>query len=407
MLLLALDAATWDVLDPLIDRGLLPNLAKLKAGGTSGVLQSIRPTSSPVVWTTVATGKTPGQHGITFFVRFPDGRAGKPAPVTRTMRRGKALWNILSDARREVAVVGWFVTWPVEEVSGVMVSDRAHFGQAESVIFPPFYLRGLAAPSAAAAARAAPAFMRFDFDPAKLDPQSEDPEERMNHLVYDRFIRAYRRDAYYLDAAEVILRDAIPDFMAVYLRGTDDVQHGFWKFMDPGPFGEVNPDDVDRFGKVIEAYWQWTDRAVGKILHHYRDDDPLVMVISDHGAGPAVGDYEILAANYLHLSGAHRDQGIVILNGPGVREGSTVSDASVYDVAPTLLHYMGLAVGRDLHGKVLERAFGGELARRPIRFVDTYDGDEIEQTDETVDDHPASQADEEILRHLRSLGYIE
>ena len=338
IVLLGLDAGTWDVLDPMIEAGKLPNLARLRAGGASGVLRSIQPSSSPVIWTSIATGKSPEKHGITFFVRFPDGRKGGPKPVNRTMRQSKTLWNIFSDRGLDVAVVGWFVTWPAEEVNGRLLSDHAHYPSTEraNVAFPPSYMSSFKLSGQHAAISALTEFMDFKYDPSELDPKSSDPGERLNFLVFDRFVRAYARDVYYFNAAEYMLEDgALPDFFAVYLRGTDDVQHGFWKFMEPEFFDDVEDDQVRRFGEVIEKYWQWTDELVGKLLSRF-DENTLVVVVSDHGAGPAIGEHRVTTKRYLHLSGSHRDEGIVILNGPGIEAGVTIEGASIYDIAPTL-----------------------------------------------------------------------
>ena len=402
VVVLGLDGGTWDLLDPYIDRGLLPNLARLRSTGAWAPLESIQPSSSPVIWTTIATGKTPEKHGITFFVRFPDGETGKPGPVTSSMRNGKALWNILTTQRYDVAVVGWFVTWPVEAVNGRMISDRAHWGATdEKGVFPPGYLAGLEAPGMEEAMEALPKFMRFDFDPRALDLDSSDPEVRLNALVFDRFVRAYLRDLYYVRAAERVLSDgALPDFFALYLRGTDDVQHGFWKFMEPDLFDDVTPEQAERFGKVIERYWQWVDVEVGNVLSHYENVPHLVVVVSDHGAGPAVGPDQIVTPEYLHLSGSHRDTGIVIVNGPGVREGATVADASVYDVTPSILYYLGEPIGDDMDGRPLTGLFterDGEIPR-----IASYD----EEADRPSG-HVASEVDQQALEHLRSLGYIE
>jgi len=399
-----LDAATWDLLDPLMKRGLLPNLQKLRATGTSGPLQSTQPSSSPVIWTSIATGKTPEKHGITSFVRFPDGNPGKPSPVSRTLRNGKAFWNILGDHGRDVAIIGWFVTWPVEAVNGRMVSDRAHWGAIdEKGIFPPNYLYDLAVPTMDDARAAIPKFMDYDFVPGDLLADGTDPAQRLNYLVFDRFVRAYMRDLYYVRAAERILQDGpLPKVFALYLRGTDDVQHGFWKFMEPQWFADVPPEQVERFGKVIERYWQWTDEQVGKLLSFYAGTHPLVLVVSDHGAGPAVGQYKINVPAYLHLSGAHRDKGVLIANGPGVREGKTMNGASIYDITPTLLWYLGLPVGADMDGKVLTDWFTRSFARRPVSTLPTYD-----DPNQTPAAQTESKVDDKALEHLRSLGYID
>jgi predicted AlkP superfamily phosphohydrolase/phosphomutase len=406
VVLFAIDAGTWDIIDPLIERGLLPNIAKLKAEGASSPLMSISPSSSPVIWTSIATGKKPEKHGITSFLRFPDGNPGNPAPVTRTMRRGKALWNILGDSLREVAVVGWFVTWPPEEVRGVLVSDHAHYGDPVITIFPPGYLGTEPMTTDAEATAAIPEFMSFAFDPTKLDRESEDPEERLNFLVYDRFLRAYQRDDYYKRMAARILGERVPDFLAVYLRGTDDVQHGFWKFMDPDGFEGVTKEQEESFGRVIEEYWRWTDRAVGELLEFYKNDDPLVLLISDHGAGPAIGEHAISTTAYLHLSGSHRDEGILVANGPGVRTGATIDMPSIYDVAPTILRYLGEPIPKDMDGKPLDVLFTDAVTDRPIEWIETYD-DPAGENESLYDKHPRSDHDARILEHLRSLGYIE
>src|SRR5215218_595750 len=106
ILVLALDGVDPDVVDLLISEGKLPNFARLKREGAYGRLRSERPLLSPVVWTTIATGKTPDRHGIGHFVAV-NPRTGEELPVTSRLRHVKALWNIFSESGRSVAVVGW------------------------------------------------------------------------------------------------------------------------------------------------------------------------------------------------------------------------------------------------------------------------------------------------------------
>lgn len=401
VVLLGLDAGTWDLLDPWIAEGRLPNLARLRDNGAHAVLRSIEPSSSPVIWTSIATGKTPQQHGITWFVRFPDG-PGKPAPVNRNMRKARAFWNILTDAAVDMAIVGWFVTWPAEAVSGRLVSDVAHWGAISQESFPEGFLYTLPPVGEAEAVATLPRFMDVPYDPAVAARRGNDPAEREQFLIYDRFIRAYRRDLFYVRAAREILADGPPpELLAVYLRGTDDVQHGFWKYMDPAPFGDVPEEKVRALGRVIAEYWTWIDEQVGLMLAAY-ERPPLVIVVSDHGAGPAVGDFAIESSNYLHLSGAHRDNGILIVSGPGTARGQ-IAEASIYDVAPTLLHALGHPVAEDMAGRVLTEAFA---APEPVRTVATYEPQAVADPEPSTESE-ASPADGQILDHLRSLGYIE
>lgn len=83
IIMLCLDGATWDLLDPFIEKGLLPNFQKIKDGGAWGILRSQNPSKFPILWTTIATGKGMDKHGITDFLQ--DG-----VPVTSNLRRTKA-----------------------------------------------------------------------------------------------------------------------------------------------------------------------------------------------------------------------------------------------------------------------------------------------------------------------------
>jgi len=430
---LGLDAGTWDLLGPWMDQGLLPNLARLRDGGVYGKLRSTQPSSSPVIWTSIATGKTPEKTGITWFVRFPHG-PGKPVPVDRRQRKAKALWNMLSEHRIDVAVLGWYVTWPAEEVNGRLQTDLAHFGRMDGGSFPPGFLWDQKPVAVEDAVAAMPRFMDFPYDAARaVKKDGELPS--LDYLVYDRFLRAWARDRFYLDAANRTLTDGpLPEAFFLYLRGTDDVQHGFWKFMDPaaftprnGPDGKplggttvVAPEQVAAFGKVIEKYWQWMDEEVGKLLAHYTAGGgaaPLVIVCSDHGAGPAIGEQQVEVPEYLHLSGAHLIDGIFLANGPGIRQGGAggkgieIEGATIYDVAPTILHALGLPIANDLDGKVLTTIFEQNLADKPDTILETWEGGDSapggETEEEEEEEDPAAAVDEKVLEHLRSLGYID
>ena len=114
-----------EAMDLLMSEGKLPHFAELRRQGAYGKLRSQRPILSPIIWTTIATGKTPDQHGIGHFVATTP--TGEELPVTSQMRQVEAIWNIVSDADREVAVVGWWATWPPERVNGSIVSDHTSY----------------------------------------------------------------------------------------------------------------------------------------------------------------------------------------------------------------------------------------------------------------------------------------
>ena len=108
----------------------------------------------------------------------------------------------------------------------------------------------------------------------------------------------------------------------------------------------------------------------------------------------------------VETSGNHRLHGIVVLKGPGVNRGSTLDDAVITDIAPTILYQLGLPTAADLDGRLLAEAFDPDwLARRPLRQVPSFGtrGDSV-----AVDANaPGSGASEELIERLRGLGYIQ
>ena len=127
ILIVGLDGLEWQVMLPMMREGRLPVLSGLMADGLFGKLQTLQPTRSPVIWTTVATGKTPDKHGI-FGLRTRD-EQGRDRPFNRTDRKTKAIWNIFSDFGLTVHSVGWWMTDPAEKkrVWDVLDYDLSQF----------------------------------------------------------------------------------------------------------------------------------------------------------------------------------------------------------------------------------------------------------------------------------------
>mgnify|MGYP001333022098 CR=1 FL=1 len=68
VLLIGWDAADWKVINPLLERGELPALQRFMDEGAWGNLATLHPILSPMLWTSIATGKRPQKHGIHGFI---------------------------------------------------------------------------------------------------------------------------------------------------------------------------------------------------------------------------------------------------------------------------------------------------------------------------------------------------
>ena len=116
LLVIELDSASWDVMNPLIAAGKLPNISSLIKNGVSGNLISDPPLISPRLWVSIFSGKKSSEHGIEFF-----GSSSK-------MVRSKRLWDIVNDKGFNVGVFGSFATWPPYPVNGFMIPSLFSVG---------------------------------------------------------------------------------------------------------------------------------------------------------------------------------------------------------------------------------------------------------------------------------------
>ncbi len=256
-LVIGIDGGEWRVLRRMWRDGELPNLRRLARQGTSATLKTAY-NASPVIWTTIATGVTPQEHGITDFV-VPS--AHGDVPISSAVRRVPALWTMLTQAHRRVGVLGWWGSWPAEAVNGVVVSDRALLPLPDRVS-PASYAPRLA--EDVKRARTLPLFA-----------VNEEPE---------------LRDAVMATAARRLVRQDL-DLLLLYFRTSDIVSHHHWKDFEavergageagqapPMPEGATRP----RGGSDVQRIYRAIDNAIGEVLR--AAPGPMdVLVISDHG----------------------------------------------------------------------------------------------------------------------------
>jgi hypothetical protein len=417
-----IDGADWQVIDPLIAAGRMPNMARMVREGARGVLQSMEPSASPALWTTIATGVTPDHHGIHGFITGEgkdqgpaapaashpvegEGAGGGPGirPVTSSMRRAPAFWNILGAYEKKTGVVGWLVTWPAEPVQGFVVSSYLPYVYNWSTGRP---LKGTIVsgiPHQTFPEGLLEQLEQYKVRPADLDPAllarfydrgalpSLTPLDRECVVGFDWSLASdetYRRVARHLF-------DTYPvDLFAVYFGGVDVASHRFWRFAHPQEFVGVGPGEVHALGGVIDAYYAWIDDALGEYLRALGPADTLV-VLSDHGFKT------VHIPDQPATSGHHRLDGIIAMMGRGVPRGGRIDGARLVDVLPTVLTLLDLPLARTLEGAVprgaLDPGFASAHGRRQVA---DYAGALPAPAEE------ASDVDANVLERLRSLGYI-
>jgi predicted AlkP superfamily phosphohydrolase/phosphomutase/Tfp pilus assembly protein PilF len=406
VVVIGLDGLDPGVVDTMMSEGSMPNFAALRREGAYGPLRSARPILSPIIWTTIATGRPPADHGIGHFVAVNE-RTGEHLPVTSRMRRVKALWNMVSDAGRTVDVVGWWATWPAESVHGAIVSDHTcyHFlfpdgagtGKAQAALVHPPELE----------AEIAPMIERpGDLGPGDLAPFVDVDEAALARpFAFDDPLSHFRwalatGETYRQIGLHLLARDR-PDLLMVYIEGTDSTSHLFGHlFRAEGLAGEL-AEQQRQVGGAVEEMYHWADRLVGEYMNAI-DDDTTLVVLSDHGfALGTLPDDPSQTRDMRRVSEKfHRIDGILYLWGRDVRARARIDGATLVDVAPTILTLLGLPAANDMPGRVLDEAL--VTADAPAR-VATYEAATARASGGADD----AAVDPAILERLKALGYLD
>jgi hypothetical protein len=370
----AIDGLERRMTEQMLARGEMPRLSALLAQGASAPLEPEPEQVPAIVWTTIATGRGPEAHGIRSAgarrlpgmaapvpIAEPSGlaaalaRAAETARLTRTepatalLRGAKTFWNVAAEKGLRVGIVNFWASWPAEAVSGFLVSDRAYLKLEKG-------------------------------GPPDRETWPYDALERLRPLLpEDGGARAHRLDRFHAAALRELAKDAPPDLEAVYLNGLD-----VFTMQSLAP-AAADVASLDERLEQVRAYHRFLDERIGELA---ADLGPrrLLVIVADPG-------------RFARRSGAGA-AGLLLLAG-GPARAAQLSPASERDVAPTVLHLLGLPVSRELPGRVLEEALEPEFRKgHPLRSVASYGR-------RPRTGAASSSFDRDVIQELRSLGYIQ
>jgi hypothetical protein len=387
LVVLGIDGLSWEVLLPLLRRGELPAFRALLADSAYGYLETLSFAVSPVVWETISTGQSPSRHGIGHHVHFAFRGVSRKVRVlpsfalTHSPMRVRGLlslasrigavrqepavaddaqvariWEIVSQSGRSVGVYDWLNSSPVTSIQG--------------------FLHGYPA--------IAPRVFPSDLEEG-IPPLPPTPAGVRAGIEYVQATQPYHL-ATYQRFRQLALRYQ-PEMLLYYTHFPDAVNHVNWKHETWGDrilFGGIEHPEV-RPGYATTAVMRFLDGILADLLARI-PEDALLAIVSDHGF-----DFR----GYEH---DNAPPGVIVLRGPGVEPGLLPQRASVYDVAPTLLAWLGLPLAQDMAGSPLR---AGDAVSSPAR-VASYgrSGRPL----------AVGSASQEALRsheeYLRSLGYV-
>ena len=407
LLLIGWDSADWKIVHPLLDSNELPGLARLVETGTSGNLTTLEPQLSPMLWTSIATGKMAYHHGVPGFTEVDPG-TGAVVPVSAATRKCRTLWEIFQSRGLRSHVVSWFATHGEEDHSGCVVSNmfchvaNTQPGQdpAEWPLPPPGTYW--------------PADLAATMNDLRVSPHDIDPDDLLRLFVPEAHTVDQKKDRRLSALAEKLaeacsahnaathLLETEPnwDFMAVYYRTVDEISHMFMPYHPPRMAG-IPEADYELYKQVVTGIYKLHDLFLCRLMQLAGPDTAIVLV-SDHGFHSDHLRPKFTPRVPAGITVWHRPQGVFIASGPGFKRDELVYGARLLDVAPTILHWFGLPVGADMEGRVLADIFDGP--RRPVETVPTW---ETLGSTRKARKSLGAGADKALLEQFVALGYID
>lgn len=259
-----MDGATHTILQPMIQAGKLPTLAKMQREGVAGPLMSVTPPITPAAWSSFYTGKSPGKHGVyEFLYRRPESYL--KSPVNFSNIRGKKFWNYTDDAGLRTCLYNPPLLYPTQPINGIAVSglltpDKARdFGKPDGIVEEIEQNVGR---------------------PYVLGASAVYKKGNVGKLL-DEWHRVL---TYHIKAAQYLLAKERWDFFFAHLMVTDSMQHELWHLLDP-THSAHDPAEAAEHMPRIEAIYQRIDQEFLKPLVDSLDDDTSLLIMSDHGFG--------------------------------------------------------------------------------------------------------------------------
>ncbi len=292
-LLIGLDGATFSILDSLMAEGVMPCLKKLIASGARAELTSVIPALTPPAWTSLMTGRKPGNHGIFDFLRF-EFRSGERQ--LRVLDSNDVacvtIWSILAREGLKSTVLNFPMTFPARGISGNVVPGWVPWRHLRLACYP----RTLYERLREALPEFNPRELAMDMSLEERALEGCHGEEDYEHLIKLHI----RRERQWFDVVRHLMREEPADLTAVLFDGVDKLQHVCWRFLDPTLFPAAPSPLESRIREWCLEYFREIDGFIGEIVT-MGGKDASVVIASDHGFGPTV---EVFYVNeWLHRHG--------------------------------------------------------------------------------------------------------
>jgi len=336
---IGLDGATFDLIKPFIAQGKLPTFKKLMENGAFSELRSTVPPVTASAWSSFMTGKNPGAHGLFDFMQR---RANSYdlAPVSALDRDGKAVWDLIGEAGKQVIVMNVPVTWPPQPVNGLLVTGMLTPRKAENYTYPKELADELK--------NAIGEYIIYS-DEVYSKGRGEIFLQALKHSADQR-----------TKAAEYLMQKYPWDFFMLVFPETDTVSHGLWSAYDSSHH-EHDPVQAAKFRDGILEIYQHIDSLIARLISNVQPPTSILLM-SDHGHGPV--------RNFLYVNNFLAQRGYLKFKPNIASQAKRI--AFQLGLTPRLVYNILLKLGLGKLRRTLDKRRGGRglLKRFFLSFAD-------------------------------------
>lgn len=402
LLVVGWDSADWKVIRPLMAAGQMPMLRTMVEQGSHGDFATLEPSLSPMLWTTMATGRHPVDHGVHGFTEVREGRV---LPISAATRRVPAVWNLLSRHGLRTNLVSWFASHGERDPNVRLVSNlypQEPKGEADK---PETW-------SSAPPGTYWPEELRAELDALRVHPGSLNADvakmfipriEDIDLAKDPRPSQMARKlaEAFSVQAAAVacMKRDDW-DLTCVYFRAVDELSHLFMPYHPPRMEG-LPEADFELYKDVVSSTYRLHDLMLTRLVD-LAGPEAGVLLVSDHGFHSDHLRPRFVPKIPAGIIAWHRTHGILAAAGKGFRGGVAVEGARLPDLTPTILGWFGLPRSEEMMGRRLDELL--DVGAPPADIPSWDNGTQLAKAPELS--HMDDSERRKMLQHFVDLGYL-